>query len=273
MRSRSRCPAAAGVGERAALDVALSTLSSPDRDLRRDVAAAGQRGARAGAAHARVPDEHAARRQVDRRSPAPLSDAGSRRATSPTKRATSRSRALIEAVRSRYEIARRWYRLKARVLGIERLADYDRMAAVTSDEKTYTYGQAQAIVSDCYTSFSPELGGLAQRFFDERHIDAPVRPGKRGGRVLRHRRARRLPVRDVQLHLPPARRADARARARPRRALRARRAAGDLPPVHAADARRDGIGVRRADRLRAAAGRGRRTPPRVSRCSPRTSRT
>ena len=90
-------------------------------------------------------------------------------------------RALIEAVRSRYEIARRWYRLKARVLGIERLADYDRMAAVTSDEKTYTYGQAQAIVSDCYTSFSPELGGLVQRFFDERHIDAPVRPGKRGG--------------------------------------------------------------------------------------------
>ena len=90
-------------------------------------------------------------------------------------------RALIEAVRSRYEIARRWYRLKARVLGIERLADYDRMAAVTADEMTYTYGKAQEIVLDCYSSFSPELGGLAKRFFDERHIDAPVRPAKRGG--------------------------------------------------------------------------------------------
>ena len=34
---------------------------------------------------------------------------------------------------------------------------------------------------DCYSSFSPELGALAGRFFDERRIDAPVRPGKRGG--------------------------------------------------------------------------------------------
>ena len=34
---------------------------------------------------------------------------------------------------------------------------------------------------DCYSSFSPELGALAKRFFDERRIDAPVRPAKRGG--------------------------------------------------------------------------------------------
>jgi oligoendopeptidase F len=85
-------------------------------------------------------------------------------------------------VRGRYEIARRWYRLKARLLGIERIADYDRMAAVTEDnEVTYTFAQAREIVLDCYSSFSRELGSLAQRFFDERYIDAPVRPGKRGG--------------------------------------------------------------------------------------------
>ena len=34
---------------------------------------------------------------------------------------------------------------------------------------------------DCYSSFSPELGRLAGGFFAERHVDAPVRPGKRGG--------------------------------------------------------------------------------------------
>jgi oligoendopeptidase F len=90
-------------------------------------------------------------------------------------------RALIEAVRGRYEIARRWYRLKARLLGVERLADYDRMAAVTADEVTFSFAQGREIVLDCYTSFSPELGALAQRFFDERRIDAPVRPAKRGG--------------------------------------------------------------------------------------------
>ncbi len=90
-------------------------------------------------------------------------------------------RALIEAVRGRYELARRWYRLKARLLGIERLADYDRMAAVTQDEVTFTYAQARELVLDCYGGFSPELGELAGRFFSERWIDAPVRPAKRGG--------------------------------------------------------------------------------------------
>jgi oligoendopeptidase F len=89
--------------------------------------------------------------------------------------------ALIEAVRGRYEIARRWYRLKARLLGVEKLADYDRMAAVTEDEVTFSFAQGREIVLDCYSSFSPELGALAKRFFDERWIDGPVRPAKRGG--------------------------------------------------------------------------------------------
>jgi len=89
--------------------------------------------------------------------------------------------ALIEAVRGRYEIPRRWYRLKAKLLGVERLADYDRMASVTEDEVSFPFAQAREIVLDCYSSFSPELGAVAKRFFDEHRIDAPVRPGKRGG--------------------------------------------------------------------------------------------
>ncbi|MGO9487679.1 MAG: M3 family oligoendopeptidase [Solirubrobacteraceae bacterium] len=89
--------------------------------------------------------------------------------------------ALLEAVRGRYEIPRRWYRLKARLLGLDRLADYDRMASVSDDQVEYPYSQAREIVLDCYSSFSPELGSLAGRFFAEHRIDAPVRPAKRGG--------------------------------------------------------------------------------------------
>jgi oligoendopeptidase F len=89
--------------------------------------------------------------------------------------------ALIEAVRGRYEIPRRWYRLKARLLGLDSLADYDRSASVSEDQVSFPYAQAREIVLDCYSSFSPELGALAKRFFDERRIDAPVRPAKRGG--------------------------------------------------------------------------------------------
>ena len=55
------------------------------------------------------------------------------------------------------------------------------MAAVTDDEVTYSFAQAREIVLDCYSSFSPELGDLAKGFFDGRYIDAPLRPGKRGG--------------------------------------------------------------------------------------------
>jgi len=43
------------------------------------------------------------------------------------------------------------------------------------------WGEARALVTDCYEGFSPELGAIVRRFFDERHVDAPVRPGKRGG--------------------------------------------------------------------------------------------
>jgi oligoendopeptidase F len=64
---------------------------------------------------------------------------------------------------------------------VQRLADYDRMAAVTEDEVTYSFAQAREIVLDCYSSFSNVLGAVAKRFFDGRFIDAPVRPAKRGG--------------------------------------------------------------------------------------------
>src|SRR5258708_40214721 len=55
------------------------------------------------------------------------------------------------------------------------------MASVSEDEVSFPYATAREIVLDCYSSFSPELGTLAKRFFDERRIDAPVRPAKRGG--------------------------------------------------------------------------------------------
>ncbi|HWS44456.1 MAG TPA: M3 family oligoendopeptidase [Acidimicrobiia bacterium] len=90
-------------------------------------------------------------------------------------------RALVEAVRGRYEIPQRWYALKARLLGLDRLADYDRMASVAEVEAQVGWQSAKALVLDAYASFSPELADAAQRFFDGSWIDAPARPGKRPG--------------------------------------------------------------------------------------------
>src|SRR5271170_2616922 len=169
-----------GAGETMGLDVALSRLALADREVRRTAAEAVTAALAPGLrTRAYVLNTLLADKAVDdrlRRYPSWLA------ARNLSNEASDESvAALIEAVRGRYEIARRWYRLKARLLGVERLADYDRMAAVTSDEVTFSFAQGREIVLDCYSSFSPELGALAKRFFDERWIDGPVRPAKRGG--------------------------------------------------------------------------------------------
>jgi oligoendopeptidase F len=89
--------------------------------------------------------------------------------------------ALIDAVMSRYDIAQRWYSAKARVLGLDRLADYDRAASVATDESSIGWTEARGIVLDAYGSFSPELADVARRFFDEHWIDAPAGNSKRPG--------------------------------------------------------------------------------------------
>lgn len=89
--------------------------------------------------------------------------------------------ALIDAVVGHYELARRWYRLKARLLGLDRLAFYDRMAPVGESDERVSYTEARDLVLDCYRGFSPELGDVAAEFFEGSYIDAPPKPGKRGG--------------------------------------------------------------------------------------------
>jgi oligoendopeptidase F len=167
-------------GEPVALDVALSRLSFADREVRRSTAEAVTEALAPGLrTRAFLFNTLLADKATDdrlRRYPHWLA------ARNLANEASDESvQALIEAVRGRYEIARRWYRLKAKLLGVERLADYDRMAAVTEDEVTYPFAEAREVVLDCYSSFAPELGALAKRFFDEHTVDAPVRPAKRGG--------------------------------------------------------------------------------------------
>jgi oligoendopeptidase F len=89
--------------------------------------------------------------------------------------------ALVDAVVKRYDIPQRWYTLKAQVLGIDKLADYDRLASVASDQTQIGWAEARGIVLDAYGSFSPRMAEVAKTFFDEGWIHAPLRPGKRPG--------------------------------------------------------------------------------------------
>jgi oligoendopeptidase F len=90
--------------------------------------------------------------------------------------------ALIEAVSNRFDIARRWYATKASVLGVDRLADYDRFAPLGSaTEAPIDWSDAAHEVVGAFSSFSPTMAGHAAAFFRDRRVHAPIVEGKRGG--------------------------------------------------------------------------------------------
>jgi oligoendopeptidase F len=89
--------------------------------------------------------------------------------------------ALVEAVKGRYDLARRWYGTKAKLLGLKRLADYDRMASVAGEDKEIPWETGRDLVHASFASFSDRAAEVVGRFFNERWIDAPPTPSKRGG--------------------------------------------------------------------------------------------
>ena len=86
--------------------------------------------------------------------------------------------ALVDAVVARYDIPQRWYALKAQLLGVDRIADYDRMASIAEVDAEFTWSEATNLVLDSYGSFSSELADGVRRFIDEGWIDAPVRSAR-----------------------------------------------------------------------------------------------
>jgi oligoendopeptidase F len=91
--------------------------------------------------------------------------------------------ALVAAVRDAYpRLSHRYYALKAKWFGKKRLPYWDRNAPLPQ-VKTREIGwtEARNTVLTAYGAFSPKMASIAERFFDERWIDAPVRPGKAPG--------------------------------------------------------------------------------------------
>ncbi len=167
--------------EPVALDVALTRLMSPDADVRRTTAEAVTASLAPGLrTRAFIYNTLMADKATDDRLRAYPSWISSRNLSN---EASDESvQALLDAVRRRYDLAQRWYTLKAKLLGVDRIKDYDRMAAVVADDDTeIPWDEARDIVLDAYRSFAPSLGETAESFFTGGYIDAPTRPGKRGG--------------------------------------------------------------------------------------------
>jgi oligoendopeptidase F len=91
--------------------------------------------------------------------------------------------ALVAAVTEGYpRLSHRYYALKARWFGKAQLDHWDRNAPLpNSPRRVYKWETAREMVLGAYSAFSPRMGDIARRFFDEGWIDAPVRPGKAPG--------------------------------------------------------------------------------------------
>ena len=88
--------------------------------------------------------------------------------------------AAVEAAAPR--LAHRYYALKARWMGVDRLDYWDRNAPLPEDDdRTVGWDEAISTVLAAYRAFSPELAGIGRRFFDNDWIDVPVRNGKSPG--------------------------------------------------------------------------------------------
>ncbi|MDQ5895586.1 MAG: oligoendopeptidase [Actinomycetota bacterium] len=169
-----------GSDEPVSLDIALSGLHNPDREVRKATAEAVtealEPGIRTRAYVFNTLLQDKATKDRLRKYPHWLATRNL------SNEASDESvQALIEAVKGRYDLARSWYRTKAKLLEVDRLADYDRMAAIATDDVTIEWEEGREIVQSAFDSLAPEAGEVVGRFFEGRWIDAPPAPNKRGG--------------------------------------------------------------------------------------------
>ena len=88
---------------------------------------------------------------------------------------------LLEVSRKNVSVFQRYFHLKAKWLGMERIRRYDVYAPVVKSEKTYEYSDAVRMVLESFDDFRPEIASLARRVFDDQHLDSEVRRGKMSG--------------------------------------------------------------------------------------------
>ena len=89
--------------------------------------------------------------------------------------------ALLETARRNAPLFQRYFSLKAKWLGLEKLRRYDIYAPLAGSSREVAYEDAVELVLDTFKRFDLDFAGKAQRVFDDDHIDSEVRKGKRSG--------------------------------------------------------------------------------------------
>lgn len=89
---------------------------------------------------------------------------------------------LMEVVRKNAPICHRYFSVKAKLLGLEKLGNWDLRAPLPdSVDRERTWDEARQLLISLYTDFDPQFGEWVRDMFDRRHLDGQVRKGKRTG--------------------------------------------------------------------------------------------
>ncbi len=88
---------------------------------------------------------------------------------------------LLEVARKNAGIFQRYFKMKAKHAGMDRLRRYDIYAPVSRSQKRYPFSDAAGMVFDAFRGFHPEFAEMARRVFDQNHLDSEIRKGKESG--------------------------------------------------------------------------------------------
>jgi oligoendopeptidase F len=88
---------------------------------------------------------------------------------------------LMDVTKKNARIFQRYFKMKAKYVGMGKLRRYDIYAPVAKSEKAFEFGDAARMVLESFSAFEPRVGELAQRVFDRDHLDSEIRKGKQGG--------------------------------------------------------------------------------------------
>ncbi len=88
---------------------------------------------------------------------------------------------LMCVTEANYSLAQEYFRLKAGMLGVDKLRNCDIYAPVAEAERSYTFEEARQEVVRSYHDYDPEFGRIVDAFFSERRVDVLPRTGKSGG--------------------------------------------------------------------------------------------
>ncbi len=89
--------------------------------------------------------------------------------------------ALLTVAQKNAHVFQRFFKIKARLLGMDKLRRYDVYAPVSKSSKNYDFEKAAQMVLESFSEFHPDFAKQAKRVFDDNHLDSEVRKGKRGG--------------------------------------------------------------------------------------------